>query len=103
MMAPVGMPSLAAPRLSRSLFSLGGAVQSLTPRRCAIMSNHGAIASWVYSPRPKLRCQYASVAGGVRKLEVQLTVVEPPTVRPCRMLIALSAVLRAADSWYSAG
>jgi hypothetical protein len=36
---------------------------------------------------------------GVRKLLVQLTVVEPPTQRPCRMVMALSAVLRAALSW----
>ena len=30
---------------------------------------------------------------------VQFTVVEPPTQRPCRILIALSSVLRAALSW----
>jgi hypothetical protein len=33
------------------------------------------------------RCQKASVAGGVRKELVQLTVVEPPTQRPCRMVM----------------
>ena len=55
---------------------------------------------------PSSRNGFASIAacpGGVRKLDVQLMVVEPPTVRPCRILIALSLVLRAADSWYRAG
>jgi malic enzyme len=47
--------------------------------------------------------QGRTVGVGVRKLEVQLTVVEPPTVRPCRILMALSRVLRAADSWYRLG
>ncbi len=32
--------------------------------------------------------------GGVRKLEVQLIVVPPPTQRPCRMVIDLSPVWR---------
>jgi hypothetical protein len=36
---------------------------------------------------------------GVRKLEVQFTVVEPPTERPWKMVIALSLVWRAALSW----
>jgi hypothetical protein len=40
---------------------------------------------------------------GVRNELVQLTVVEPPTQRPCRMPMALSAVLRLALSWYSVG
>ena len=35
---------------------------------------------------------------GVRNELVQFTVVEPPTQRPCRILMALSAVLRAALS-----
>jgi hypothetical protein len=43
--------------------------------------------------------QWASVRGGVRKLEVQFTVVPPPDAAPCRMVIALSWVWRAADSW----
>ena len=61
--------------------------------------NHGIIESTVSCLRPNADCHQARVAGGVRKLLVQFTVVEPPTQRPCRMLIALSAVLRAADSW----
>ena len=36
--------------------------------------------------------QNCSVGSGVRKLEVQLTVVEPPTERPCRIVIAPSDV-----------
>jgi hypothetical protein len=43
--------------------------------------------------------QCASVRGGVRKLEVQLTVVPPPTQRPWSIVIALSSVCRPADSW----
>jgi hypothetical protein len=66
-------------------------------------ANHELIDSALSSCRPKWRCQKSKTSGGVRKLLVQLTVVEPPTQRPCRMLMALSAVLRAADSWYSSG
>ena len=52
---------------------------------------------------PKRSRQNASVSDGVRNELVQLTVVEPPTQRPCRMLMPLSVVLRAALSWYSVG
>ena len=70
------------------------------PRRASIFANHGASASTVEAREAvDVRVQYASVAGGVRNELVQLTVVPPPTQRPCRMLIALSRVLRAADSW----
>ena len=62
-------------------------------------SNQGASAAGDRSASPRRSRQYASVGAGVRKLDVQLTVVDPPTQRPCRMVIALSSVLRAADSW----
>jgi hypothetical protein len=45
MTAAAGIPSRAAPRLSRSLFSFGGVSQVLTLRRCSIIRNHGASAS----------------------------------------------------------
>ena len=68
--------------------------------RSSMRSNHGASAvGGELAPGRSVRRQYASVGSGVRKLDVQLTVVEPPTQRPCRMVIALSSVLRAADSW----
>ena len=95
----VAMPSFAPPRRSTSLFSFAGTVQGAIARRRSMRSNHGASAGAVSSLRPKRSRQYASVASGVRKLEVQFTVVEPPTLRPCRIVIALSSVLRAADSW----
>jgi hypothetical protein len=98
-MPAVGIPSFAAPRASAALFSFGATVQGPTERRRSIRSNHGASAAGERSASPKRSPQYASVASGVRKLDVQLTVVEPPTQRPCKMLIALSRVLRAADSW----
>ena len=97
------MPSLEAPRRSSSLFSLGAIIQGPTFRRRSACWNHGARASVLKSDRPNLARQWSSVGCGVRNELVQLTVVEPPTQRPCRMLIALSAVLRAALSWYSAG
>jgi hypothetical protein len=93
------MPSLPAPRRSRSLFSFGAVSQGPMFSRCSACANQGAMASAPKSFKPKCCCQWLSVAGGVRKELVQLTVVEPPTQRPCRMLIALSAVLRAALSW----
>ena len=43
--------------------------------------------------------ELARVLGGVRKLDVQLTVVDPPTQRPWRMVMPLSRVCRPADSW----
>jgi hypothetical protein len=42
--------------------------------------------------------QWRSVGSGVRKLLVQLTVVEPPTVRPWTTEIAPSFVGRTAPS-----
>src|SRR5207248_1552765 len=93
-----GMPSFSAPRRSRSLFSLGAVSQAPIFKRRSACANHGAIASSVSSVSPNCRRQYASVADGVRNELVQLTVVEPPTHRPCRMLMALSAVLRVALS-----
>ena len=97
-MAAAGMPSLAAPRRSRSLFSFGGASQGPMLSRRSACRNQGAIESSVSSVRPKCRCQCCKVLEGVRNELVQLTVVEPPTHRPCRMLMALSAVFRAALS-----
>ena len=61
-------------------------------------ANQGASAASVSSPRPCRARQCPRVSGGARKLVVQLTVVEPPTARPWRMVMALSLVLRAADS-----
>ena len=40
-----------------------------------------------------------SGAGGVRNEDVQLTVVPPPTLRPCRIMIARSSVARLPCSW----
>src|SRR5205085_10262957 len=97
------MPSLSAPRRSNSLFSFGAVSHGPMFSRRSACSNHGAIAASVISPRPKCSRQYCRVGDGVRKELVQLTVVEPPTQRPCRMLIALSALLRVALSWYSDG
>src|SRR5690606_6616290 len=98
-MAAAGIPSLPAPRRSRSLFSLGGASHGPIDSRRSTISNHGNSASDVKSASPKRSRHQPSVGVGVRKLEVQLTVVDPPTQRPCSTLIALSLVLRAADSW----
>ena len=64
-------------------------------------ANQGARSAALNPRISNSRAQCSSVAAGVRKLEVQLTVVPPPTQRPCRILIALSLVLRADDSWYS--
>ncbi len=86
------MPSLAAPRRSRSLFSLGAMSQGPMFSRRSACANQGAIASGDISDKPKCRCQWASVASGVRNELVQLTVVEPPTQRPCRMAIDWSLV-----------
>ena len=51
----------------------------------------------------KAGLQVVIVEEGVRNELVQFTVVDPPTQRPWRMLIALSSVFRAALSWYSDG
>jgi hypothetical protein len=99
LMTAAWIPSLAAPRRSKSLFSFGAVSQGVMFRRRSAASNHGASASTLSSGRLKRCCQTRSVAGGVRNELVQFTVVEPPTHRPCRMLIALSLVLRAALSW----
>src|SRR4029450_598484 len=101
--AAAGMPIFRAPRASASLFALGATSQGVVDRRVSIRVNHGARSSTPYPESPNSRCQNASLAGGVRKQLVQLTVVPPPTQRPWRMLIALSRVLRAADSWYNSG
>jgi hypothetical protein len=98
-MVPVAMPSFAAPRARSALFSFGGTVHARIASRSSIRSNQGASAAGEMSVRPTWSCQYARVASGVRKLDVQFTVVEPPTQRPWRMVIALSRVFRAADSW----
>jgi hypothetical protein len=97
------MPSFSAPATSTWLFGFGGVSQGRTHSLCSITANHELIDSTLSCRRPNWRCQKSKTSGGVRKLLVQLTVVEPPTQRPCRMLIALSAVLRDADSWYSSG
>jgi len=44
--------------------------------------------------------QWLRVASGVRKLEVQLISVVPPTARPCRMVMAPSLLMRPMPSWY---
>src|SRR6201987_1757835 len=97
--APTLNPSAFAPRRSTSLFSLGATGQEITFTRRSTWSNHGARSAASNPERPYSFAQYASMPPGVRNLDVQLTVVPPPTQRPWRMLIALSFVLRAADSW----
>src|SRR5262245_24574513 len=97
--APVDIPSFAPPRASAALFSFGGTVHSRIASRSSIRSNQGASDTAERSARPRRSRQYASVGAGVRKLDVQFTVVDPPTQRPWRMVIALSSVFRAADSW----
>src|SRR5262245_37590211 len=92
------MPSASEPRRKAALLGLGGTAQGAMPRRRSILSNQDARSA---SPKPASlysSAQWARVAAGVRKLDVQCTVVLPPTQRPCRMLIARSLVLRAADS-----
>ncbi len=84
---------------STSLFSLGGTGHGAIDNCSSMRANHGSSSA---SPKPFSPCasrQKASVRGGVRKLEVQLTVVEPPTERPCMMVTPLSFVRRPADSW----
>src|SRR5664279_1934229 len=98
-MAAEGIPSRVAPRASASLFALGGTFHGPMDRRASIRVNHGARSPTENPSSPNSLCHQASVAGGVRNELVQLTVVPPPTHRPCRMLMALSRVLRAADSW----
>ena len=93
------MPSFAAPRASASLLALGGTFQGATPSLASMRANQGARSALVNPSRPYVLFQYASVVSGVRNELVQLTVVPPPTQQPCRMPIALSFVLRAADSW----
>src|SRR3954468_18221965 len=97
------MPSLAAPRRNRPLFSFGGASHGPIERRCSAWAKKGARLSLSKPARPKRDRQCASVVCGVRNELVQFTVVDPPTQRPCRMVMALSLVLRAALSWYSEG
>ena len=72
-------------------------------RRCSACVNQGDRASSVMPLRANRSRQNASVSLGVRNELVQLTVVDQPTQRPCRIEIALSAVCRLALSWYSAG
>jgi hypothetical protein len=62
-------------------------------------SNHGESDAAAAALRPYASVQCASTRAGVRKLEVQLTVVPPPTQRPCRIVMPLSCVWRPADSW----
>ena len=102
-MIDAGMPSAVAPRRNRSLFSFGAVSHGVMLSRRSACANQGASASSVRSANAKRSRQNTSVGGGVRNELVQLTVVEPPTQRPCRMVIALSAVLRAALSWYRLG
>ena len=98
-MVPAGIPRRPAPRRSISLFTLAGTIQGPIDRRCSACWNQGDIASSVNSGNAKCSRQYLSVSDGVRNELVQLTVVDPPTQRPCRIAIALSAVLRLALSW----
>jgi hypothetical protein len=98
-MAAAGSPSFSQPRRRMSLFSLGGTGQGAIDSRSSMRANHGASSASPVRAMPCASRQCARVRAGVRKLEVQLTVVEPPTLRPCRMVMALSAVWRPADSW----
>ena len=87
------MPSAAAPRASAALFALGATVHGAIDSRCSIRANHGASSA---APKPAQAVRALPVRRasrrGVRNELVQLTVVPPPTQRPCRMLIALSRV-----------
>ena len=62
-------------------------------------ANHGSRSCGPVRFKPAVSFQWASVRAGVRKLEVQFTVVPPPTQRPCRIVIDLSVVCRAELSW----
>ena len=86
------------PTASAVLFGLGAIVHGAMASRASIRSNHGLRSSMPKPVMPNVCAQCASVIGGVRNELVQLTVVPPPTQRPCRIEIALSLVLRAADS-----
>ena len=98
-MAAAGMPRRAAPIFNSSLLTLGATSHGPMFKRCSACWNHGDMDSSFMSGSEKWSCQYLSVAEGVRNELVQLTVVDPPTHLPCKMLIALSAVLRLALSW----
>ena len=93
-------PRASQPRLSTLLLAFGASAQGAMLSRCSIFANHGAMSS---TPCPATSCcaaQCCSVGAGVRKLEVQLTVVVPPTARPCSIAMAPSELARPADSWY---
>ena len=77
------------------------ASHSITSRRFSICSNQGFISSTLWPTTSHSEAQNFSVGAGVRKLEVQLTVVDPPTERPCNTAMAPSEVARAPPSWYS--
>jgi hypothetical protein len=92
-------PSFSQPALSRLLLALGSPGQAWMLRRFSARSNQGAISASDMPFTPCTSPQCFRVSGGVRKLEVQFTVVEPPTARPCRMVMLPSFVVRAAPSW----
>src|SRR5699024_2555872 len=93
-------PSFSAPLANTELLALGAWRQGATPKRCSICVNHGAISSALAPFTPCLSAQCLRVCAGVRKLDVQLTVVEPPTERPCSTAMAPSEVARPPASWY---
>src|SRR5690606_26727741 len=92
------MPSEVAPRLRTALLGLAGICQRATLRRCSMVSNQGAISALLMPCTPNSLAQCCSVGSGVRKLEVQLITVVPPTQRPCRIDMAPSLLIRPALS-----
>ena len=104
--------------LLHNAYAIGGTVRSTLNLAGALAARHDVEVVSVLrtEERPLLgmsgkvrlvplvdeRPDAASYDGGHELMSRPSTVV-PPTVRPCRMLIALSAVLRAAESWYSEG
>src|SRR5690554_71410 len=93
-------PSFAAPSFSTALFLFGLTCQGSTPKRSSILANQGAISSLLMPFTPNSFAQCSSVCSGVRKLEVQLITVVPPTQRPCKIDIEPSLLIRPALSWY---
>ncbi len=64
-------------------------------------ANQGAISALSCPATAYCSAQCCRVAAGVRKLEVQLISVVPPTARPCMMVMAPSLLSRPMPSWYS--
>ena len=94
-------PSARAPSSSRRLG--GECASSGTTRVCvssSMRSNTGARSAGRIPTVPCAAAHSSSTQSGVRSITSQLTVVLPPTARPCSMGCARSSVARAPASAY---